>query len=637
MGWLFESGNIYYFFCRVFQKKSWMGTLTESFKLRMISAIAVLMACFQEPIVIRKQMKSPEFLRWASKPPLGWNSWDCYGASITESQFRANIEVMATKLKPFGWQYATVDIQWYEPNAKGFDYDPKAILTMDENGRLLPAVNRFPSAAKGVGFKALADWVHRKGLKFGIHLMRGVPRQAVDRDLPILGTKLKCSNIADKEHICPWNSDMYGVDMEKPGAQEYYDSVFQLIASWGVDFVKVDDLSRPYLQNQAEVEAIRKAIDKTKRPILLSLSPGETTLDAADHVMFHANMWRISDDFWDTWSALKSQFTRLKNWNQYMGSGHFPDADMLPLGTLENGKRQTNFTQDEQRTLMSLWAIAKSPLILGADMTKIDPFTESLLTNRTVLNINQNSVKNRPFFDNQGIVAWSAQDSGSKDRYVAVFNTLDQFDPANGELISEGEIVNRQTDKQGLPVLANVEGYSKIALVVTDAGDGLQWDHAVWVNPTIEMASGNTVDLSIQPWRFASVGYGEPSIKVAPGGAPLVVKGVPVSHGIFAHAPSTLVYSIQAAAKTFSAFGALNDSCMGTTVGGTVQFNVYGFKDGGMQDKKSRTMSFDLGPAGAKAGNTLTDVWTGASYTLESQTTILDIPWHGCKLLKISG
>ena len=602
----------------------------------MISCFVVFLSYLQEPIVIKKKVKPPEFFRWAPKPPLGWNSWDCFGTAITESQFRENISVMATKLKSFGWEYATVDIQWYEPQAKGFDYNPAAVLTMDGNGRLLPAPNRFPSSVNGSGFRTLAEWTHKKGLKFGIHLMRGVPRQAAEKGLPILGSKITCAEIADKVRICPWNSDMYGVDMTKPGAQEYYDSVFKLIASWGVDFVKVDDLSRPYEQNLAEIEAIRKAINKTKRPIVLSLSPGETPVENGMHVQYHANMWRISDDFWDNWPALKSQFGRLNKWTEFQGSGHFPDADMLPIGTLASGSRSTNFTKDEQFTLMSLWAIAKSPLILGADMTKLDGFTESLLTNKTMLEINQVSIDNKQIYDKNGVVVWSATNPKTKDRYAAVFNTNDQYDLSHADVLSEGEIINRETPNQGRPMIANLDGYSKIALVVGDTGDGLQWDHALWVKPIVELSFGTTVHLARQPWMSSSVGFGVPSVKTAPGGMPLSVKGAPVTNGIFAHAPSTLIYALPAGAKEFSVFSALNDSCMAETVGGTVQFMVYGFKEGGLQDRKSRRMSFDLGPAGAKAGNKVTDVWTGETWTLESQTTILDIPWHGVKLLKIS-
>lgn len=363
-----------------------------------------------------------DFLMWAARPPMGWNSWDCFATTITEAQTKAQADVMAEKLKTHGWEYIVVDIQWYEPNAKSFEYRKNATLVTDEFGRLLPATNRFPSAANGVGFKVLADYVHGKGLKFGIHLMRGIPRQAVRENTLVKGTNVRARDIANTNSICTWNPDMYGVDMTKPAAQAYYDSVFELIASWGVDYVKVDDLSRPYHANEKEVEAIRKAIDRAGRPMVLSLSPGETALTAAGHVQQHANLWRISDDFWDTWPALHEQFERLRKWNLSRGPGHWPDADMLPLGVLEMGKRKTHFSRDEQYTLMTLWSIARSPLMLGADLTKLDEFTLSLLTNDEVIAVNQTSSGNKELFHRGDFVVWVADVAGSKDKYLAVFN-----------------------------------------------------------------------------------------------------------------------------------------------------------------------------------------------------------------------
>ena len=363
-----------------------------------------------------------DFLLWAQTPPMGWNSWDCFATTVTEAQTKEQADVMAAKLKSHGWQYIVVDIQWYEPNAKSFDYRKDAKLETDEFGRLLPATNRFPSAAAGVGFKALADYVHGQDLKFGIHLMRGIPRQAVAANLPIKGTNVRARDIANTNSICAWNPDMFGVDMSKPGAQEYYDSVFQLIASWGVDFVKVDDLSRPYGNNRAEIEAIRKAIDRTGRPMLLSTSPGETPVPEAAHVSQHANLWRISDDFWDNWKLLHEQFERLNKWSPFIGPGHWPDADMLPLGRVRFGQ-PTKFTRDEQFTLMTLWSIARSPLIMGGDLTKLDDFTLSLLTNDEVLAVNQSSSGNKQLFNRDGLIAWVADAPGLKDKYVALFNT----------------------------------------------------------------------------------------------------------------------------------------------------------------------------------------------------------------------
>ncbi len=367
----------------------------------------------------------PTFWSWAKTPPLGWNSWDCYGAGVWESNVIANADYMARHLKPHGWDIITIDIQWYEPLAHTTQYRRGAALEMDANGRLLPATNRFPMTAATRSFKPIADYLHAKGLRFGLHLMRGIPRQAVDRDnSPILGRPCKAADIARKGSTCPWNTDMYGVDMTKPGAQEYYDSVFALLASWDLDYVKVDDLSAPY--HKDEIEAVRKAIDRLGRPIVLSTSPGATPLSEGEHIQTHANLWRVSNDFWDDWRALYAQFARLDRWSPFRGPGHWPDADMLPLGNVRAWRTTgdwTHFTKDEQFTLMTLWCIARSPLILGGNLPKNDEFTLALLTNDEVLAVNQNSTNNRQLFNTSNAVAWVADVPGSKDKYIALFNT----------------------------------------------------------------------------------------------------------------------------------------------------------------------------------------------------------------------
>jgi hypothetical protein len=372
-----------------------------------------------------------DFHSWAQTPPMGWNSWDCFGTTVTEAQTKAQADFMAEKLKSHGWQYIVVDIQWYQPTAKGHDYEKDAKLTMDEFSRLVPAPEKFPSAAHDQGFKPLADYIHAKGLKFGIHMMRGISRQAVRQNTPIKGTAVHAADIANTNDTCQWNPDMFGVDMSKPGAQAYYDSLMALVAAWGVDFVKIDDLSRPY--HQPEIEAIRKAIDKTGRPIVFSTSPGETPLTSGTHVNQHANMWRMSDDFWDGWKQLLSQFKRLHDWTPFRIPGAWPDADMLPLGIVKF-TRPTRFTHDEQLTMMTLWSIARSPLMHGGDMTKTDDFTLSLLTNDEVLAVDQHSENNRQLFrTGDGLVAWIADVPGSAAKCLAVFNTRDDVgDPAGG-------------------------------------------------------------------------------------------------------------------------------------------------------------------------------------------------------------
>ena len=273
----------------------------------------------------------------APTPPMGWNSWNSFATTITEAQALETAGIMAEKLLPSGYDVFTVDIQWYEPGATGYAYSAAPVPAMDQWGRLQPAPNRFPSSAGGKGFAPLAARVHKLGLRFGIHVMRGIPRLAVERNLPVLGTQVRARDVADTTSICSWNPDMYGVDMRKPGAQAWYDGVFAQYAAWGVDFVKVDDMSRPYDAHAAEIEGIALAIRRSGRPMVLSLSPGETPLVRADHVRRHAEMWRISDDFWDEWPMLEAQFTRLENWSPHIGGGRWPDADMLPLGRLAMG------------------------------------------------------------------------------------------------------------------------------------------------------------------------------------------------------------------------------------------------------------------------------------------------------------
>ncbi|OWR26511.1 alpha-galactosidase [Saccharibacillus sp. O23] len=366
----------------------------------------------------------------APTPPLGWNSWDCYGAAVTEKEIRGNAEYMASRLKEYGWSYITVDIQWYEPHANSSQYRPFVPLIMDEYSRLMPAENRFPSAAGGAGFKPLADYVHSLGLKFGIHIMRGIPRQAVHADTPLLNTSATARDIAHPNSICPWNTDMYGVDASRESAQAYYDSLFELYASWGVDLVKVDDIaaSRLYDTHQPEIELISRAIERCGRPMVLSLSPGPAPVEHADFFADHANMWRVTDDFWDLWPLLLDMFDRCRSWQGVPAPGCWPDCDMLPLGhigirSVDGGgaDRWTRFTRDEQRTMMSLWSIFRSPLIFGGELRDCDEWTLSLLTNREVLEMHRESNGAQEALRDGDLIVWTA-DHPDGSRYVAAFN-----------------------------------------------------------------------------------------------------------------------------------------------------------------------------------------------------------------------
>lgn len=372
----------------------------------------------------------------ALTPPMGWNSWDCYGAAVTEAEVRANADYMAKHLKAYGWEYVVVDIQWYEPGAVSSQYRPFAPLCMDEFSRLMPAVNRFPSADGGRGFKPLADYVHGLGLKFGIHIMRGIPRQAVHGNGKIKGTDVTARDIAHPNSICPWNTDMYGVDASKEGAQAYYDSLFELYAEWGVDFVKVDDIaaSRLYGTHLAEIGLIRRAIDRCGRPMVLSLSPGPAPVEHAEFFAAHANMWRMTDDYWDKWPLLLDMFDRCKQWEGKSRPGAWPDCDMLPLGRIGirnvdggAGDRQTRFTRDEQLTMMTLWTIFRSPLMFGGELRDNDEWTLSLLTNRDVLAMHRNSYNARQVYREGNRIAWAAE-GPEGERYAALFNTGEEPD-----------------------------------------------------------------------------------------------------------------------------------------------------------------------------------------------------------------
>ena len=367
-------------------------------------------------------------LNFTKTAPMGWNSWDCWGAAVNEDTVRKNAQFIAENLKQYGWEYVVVDIQWSEPGAKNHEYRPFTELDMDEYSRLIPAVNRFPSAADGKGFAPLADYIHSLGLKFGIHIMRGIPRQAVHRNTPISGTDKTARDIAKTDSICQWNTDMYGVDPTKEGAREYYDSIFRLYAEWGVDFIKCDDIAREFPHAEDELKMISSSLDRCGRDMVLSLSPGPAPIEKAELFKQISNMWRITDDFWDKWELLYDMFSRTEKWCTHTGAGHWPDADMLPIGAILQDygpDGHTKFTEDEQNLMMTLWCIFRSPLFIGGDLTKCDLFTQRLLTNSNILKMHRNARNSHQVWrrDINGTehILWKAN-SVDGTLYAAIFN-----------------------------------------------------------------------------------------------------------------------------------------------------------------------------------------------------------------------
>ena len=374
----------------------------------------------------------------AQTPPMGWNSWDSYGLTITEAQFRDNVDVLTRTLKPFGWTYAVIDEGWFLKNPLERPDPTKLAYEIDANGRYIPVPARFPSAladGRNTGFQALAASVHAQGLKFGIHIVRGIPRQSVNANQPIAGSAFHAQDAADTSDACPWDPTNWGV-RDTPAGQAWYDSLVEQYAGWGVDYLKVDCISdHPY--RPAEIRMLHRAIVKSGRPMVLSLSPGPTSPGIAKEIEPYAQMWRISDDVWDYWKnagpfprTLHDQFDLVAGWAPYAHPGSWPDADMLPIGYIgpvpgQGSPRQTRLTPDEQRTMLTLWSIARSPLILGANLTKLDAATTALITNRDVLAVDQYSHDGRQITRDGNVVSWSAAGAGSV-RYLALFNLGDQ-------------------------------------------------------------------------------------------------------------------------------------------------------------------------------------------------------------------
>ncbi len=458
------------------------------------------------------------FRTWAETPPMGWNSWDCYYSSVTEKEVMQNAQYLVDHdLVKHGWEYVVVDIRWYcnHPSLGGGNYNQQGTqgYVIDEYGRYLPSPTRFPSAMNNgtnEGFKALADKLHAMGLKFGIHIMRGVPKAVVGSGK----YKLKGSEATAWSKVyngtaspCTWLKDNLLVQNNEYG-QLYYNSIMDLYASWGVDFIKIDDLSRPFYTD--EIHMIRKAIDQTGRPIVLSLSPGKTQYQYAQECLDNANMWRMMDDLWDNWSSVDAVFNEAHEWSKYARPGNYADCDILPLGQIamtiaDNGYtsadagRWTRLTQNEQLTMMSLWGICHSPLFFGGEMTKNDDFTNSLLTNEEYHQMHKygkeaHQVEND---EDNGQVAWTSTDPDTGNKYLALFQRDNTRWVVGNKALYKSDVIAYTTDGHAADVdIEWPEGSKTLVLVVDDGGDNYNYDHGDWINPTLVLRDGTEVELT---------------------------------------------------------------------------------------------------------------------------------------------
>ena len=533
---------------------------------------------------------------------MGWNSWDCYYSSVTEKEVMQNAQYLVDNdLIKYGWEYVVIDIRWYcnHPSLGGGNYNQRGDqdYVLDEYGRYLPSPTRFPSCmqdGKNIGFKALADKIHKMGLKFGIHIMRGVPKSVVGSSYKLKGSEgTAWSQVYNgTTSPCTWLKDNLLVRNNEAG-QLYYNSIMDLYAEWGVDFLKIDDLSRPFYTD--EIHMIRKAIDQTGRPIVLSLSPGKTQYQYADECLQNANMWRMMDDLWDNWSAVDAVFAEAHAWEQVTRPGNYADCDMLPLGQIamtiadpgytgaQTG-RWTNLTQSEQLTMMTLWGICHSPLFFGGEMTRNDAFTLSLLTNEEYHQMHKYGTDAHQLYNDEesGRVAWTSQDPATGNRYLALFQRDNTRWITASKALYRSETIAYTTDGHAANVdIPWPEGQKTLVLVIDDGGDNNNYDHGDWINPTLILRDGTEMPLTgsmkTRDYTASYFNRVRENSNVEHGGK-MSVLGTTYDRGFSADANAAIFFQIpdDLDVVRFSALAAADDSGIGQN-GATTSLRFFVF------------------------------------------------------------
>jgi alpha-galactosidase len=598
-----------------------------------------------------------DFGDWADTPPMGWNSWDSYGSSVVESEVRANAQYMSDNLKQFGWEYVVVDIRWYVNNPGSNGYTPfnETQFNYNTDGIMTPSPNRFTSANDGT-FTQLASDIHNMDLKFGLHMMRGINRRfydSVNKNENIGNTSYKFADLVTVSNGAAWLNDNYGLQ-QNAAAQAWYDLMIGTYASWGMDYIKVDDLSAPNYRT-GEVDMLRNAIDKvfneTGHKVLLSTSPGATadidnnfTLDPtiANHVQNNANLWRITNDLWDNWNDVHAMFERANQWTPYRREGNWPDNDMLPLGRLGirahvGGDRMSNLTHDEQRTLMSLWSITRSPLMFGGDLPSNDAFTLSLLNNPEVLAVNQKSSNNQQLFRTNDHVAWVA-DAPNGGKYLAVFNLNDpseSFDMLLSQASFVSGLITKSTPGRSTPINVDITGKDRLYLLVDD-GDGpgpnpdvFDYDWANWVNMELQGPGGN-ISLTDLAWTSASSGWQGPEIGLNnEGNGPLRINGIQYEDGIGTHSVSVIEFELPAGYTTLVGLAGLDDGGAnqpGST--SSVRFAVTAT----VGDPQTETIDVILADLGLSGDVLIRDVWSQSDLGIYQGEFSTDLSSHASGL-----
>ena len=458
-------------------------------KFKLLSCSAMLSLIF---LVISPAICAQTCIQdFAPKPPLGFNSFDSYRTYLSEDKAYALMDVMADKYLPFGYEYFVIDAGWHN-NVElypGSMHPRKRLgLALDEFGLYEPCKMYFPN-----GIKALANYAHKKGLKFGVWILRGIPRQAVEQNLPIQGTPYFARDIADTNSVCVWNQDNYGIDMTKPGAQAYYNALINKLAGWGIDFIKVDDM----VPNPQEIVAVAKAIEDGGHSMIYSLSPGDVHHPA--HLAYYkrANMLRTTCDIWDNPLSIEKGFLAWEQFQGIAGPGFWPDLDMIPFGRLDvigtdnipdlpadRRARQSRFSQNQMRTFIAQRALAASPLIIGGDLLTMDVFSYRLLTNREMLACNQN-----------GVTGVNVYHAGNIDIWL----TPHKMDPRRGWI----GIFNRSKSHRKVTLTKQNLGFVtfEASYNLTPAGQRFQLED-IWSDQTITIEDKHTFTLVAEDVAF---------------------------------------------------------------------------------------------------------------------------------------
>jgi hypothetical protein len=396
-----------------------MNKVTRAFSTAMVVALLLGGTLF-----VGVQNLSAEENGLGRTPVLGWSGWSFLRARPTAATIEAQARALRDSgLQRMGYEYINLDDFWYQcPGSQGPNVGPNGLWVTDPS--------RFPPQGDTNGIKAVADYVHGLGLKFGIYVTPGISRQAATKNTPIKGTSYTAAQIAEpsvkeSNYNC---HGMIGINYDKPGAQEFINSWVDMLAAWGVDYIKIDGMQN---SNVADIKAWSNAIRQSGRPMVLDVTQGSYTRLIAPTLMKYANQWEFAPDIecyrcekhgssypLTSWPDIRKRFNYVADWQPYAGPGGFNDYDSVEVG---NGSAD-GLTPVERETQLSLWALGAAPFILGVDLTHLDPVDMKYLKNAAVLAVDQDAIAAKRIVNN-GDRQVFAKVEPNGDAIVGLFNT----------------------------------------------------------------------------------------------------------------------------------------------------------------------------------------------------------------------